>query len=293
MTTPRKQQPVTGFQRSFVVGVDRAVYWFSRHWLAVFNVLVLIYVGLPILAPVLMNAGADGPARVIYTMYKPMCHQMAQRSFFLFGEQYAYPREIAGTDLVPIEAYTDNIADFQGVSDGDWPAFFTAARRFVGNEQLGYKMALCERDIGIYGFVLIGGLVFGLLRYRVKIRPLPLILFIIIGLGPIALDGFSQLFSYWAVPIDGSEPAGIMATLSGLLPLRESTPLLRALTGALFGFMLAWLAYPQVEKGMAGTREDLRVKLSRLEEPASGQPASGKQVASRTTVAPSENPEAD
>jgi len=276
-----------------VVGVDRAVYWFSRHWLAVFNVLVLIYVGLPILAPVLMNAGADGPARVIYTMYKPMCHQMAQRSFFLFGEQYAYPREIAGTDLVPIEAYTDNIADFQGVSDGDWPAFFTAARRFVGNEQLGYKMALCERDIGIYGFVLIGGLVFGLLRYRVKIRPLPLILFIIIGLGPIALDGFSQLFSYWAIPIDGSEPTGIMATLSSLLPLRESTPMLRALTGALFGFMLAWLAYPQVEKGMAGTREDLRVKLSRLEEPASSQAASGKQVASRSAAAPSENPEAD
>jgi len=290
MTAPRNQPPVTGFQRSFVIGVDRAVYWFSRHWLAVFNVLVLIYVGLPILAPVLMNAGADGPARVIYTMYKPMCHQMAQRSFFLFGEQYAYPREIAGTDLVPIEAYTGGIAEFQSVPADDWPAFFAAARRFIGNEQLGYKMALCERDIGIYGFVLIGGLVFGLLRYRVKVPALPLILFIIIGLGPIALDGFSQLFSYWAVPIDGSEPSGILATISNLLPLRESTPLLRALTGALFGFMLAWLAYPQVEKGMAGTREDLRVKLSRLEEPAADQPSPGNPVAGRPAAAPSENP---
>ena len=266
MTVPQGPQPVTGRQRSVVIGIDRTVYWFSRHWLAVFNVLVLIYVGLPILAPALMNAGAEGPARVIYTMYKPMCHQMTQRSFFLFGEQYAYPREIAGTDLQPIEAYVDDIAEFENAPVDDWPAFFAAARRFTGNEQLGYKTALCERDIGIYGFVLIGGLVFGLLRYRIKVPALPLILFIIIGLGPIALDGFSQLFSYWATPTGGGEATGVLASLANLLPLRESTPFLRTFTGALFGFMLAWLAYPQVEKGMAGTREDLRLKLSNLDK---------------------------
>lgn len=265
MTTPREDQPLTGRQRSFVIGVDRAVYWFSRHWLAVFNVLVMIYVGLPILAPVLMNAGVEGPARVIYTIYKPMCHQMAQRSFFLFGEQYAYPRAVAATDLQPIEAYVNGIDEFENIPLDDWPAFFAAARRFVGNGQLGYKMALCERDIGIYGFILIGGLAFGLLRYRIKIRPLPLIVFIIIGLGPIALDGFSQLFSYWTLPADGSAPTGLMATIANLLPLRESTPFLRTLTGGLFGLMLVWLAYPQVEKGMAGTREDLRLKLSKID----------------------------
>jgi len=265
MSSPKPPQPVTGRQRSFVIGVDRAVYWFSRHWLAVFNVLVLIYVGMPILAPVLMNAGAEGPARVIYTVYKPMCHQMTQRSFFLFGEQVAYPREIAGTDLQPIEAYVDDIPEFENVPTDDWPAFFAAARRFVGNEQMGYKMALCERDIGIYGFVLIGGLIFGLVRYRFKVRPLPLILFIIIGLGPIAVDGFSQLFSYWATPLDGSEASGILASVQNLLPLRESTPFLRTMTGALFGFTLVWMIYPQVEKGMARTRRDLAEKLSKVD----------------------------
>ena len=44
MSTPRGQKPLTGRQRSFVIGVDRAVYWFSRHWLAVFNVLHTIRV---------------------------------------------------------------------------------------------------------------------------------------------------------------------------------------------------------------------------------------------------------
>lgn len=263
---PEEEKAVTGWQRSTIIRIDKAVYWFSRHWLAVFNVLVLIYVGLPILAPVLMNAGVTGPARVIYTVYSPLCHQMAQRSFFLFGEQRAYPREIAGTDLTPIEAYIGDIPEFDGVSTDNWPAFFTAARRFVGNEQMGYKMALCERDIGIYGFVLIGGLVFAMVRNRFKIKPLPLILFIIIGMGPIALDGFSQLFSYWASPTNGSAPGEIAATIQRFLPLRESTPALRALTGALFGFMLVWLAYPQVQNGLKGTEQQLREKLQKIGE---------------------------
>jgi uncharacterized membrane protein len=261
-----EKQPVAGRQRAVVVRIDKSVYWFSRHWLGVFNVLALIYVGLPILAPFLMNAGVTGPARVIYTVYSPMCHQMAQRSFFLFGEQSAYPREIAGTDLVPIEAYISDLPEFEGVSEDNWPAFFGAARRFKGNEQMGYKMALCERDIGIYGFVLVGGLVFAMVRSRFRVKALPLILFLIIGMGPIALDGFSQLFSYWATPTDGSTASGIAASIQQILPLRESTPALRALTGALFGFMLAWLAYPQVQKGMLNTEKQLEEKLRRIGE---------------------------
>src|SRR5215211_5979941 len=54
---------------------DRTMAWVSRHYLAVINVFMLLYFGLPILAPTLMNAGATLPANVIYTMYKPLCHQ--------------------------------------------------------------------------------------------------------------------------------------------------------------------------------------------------------------------------
>jgi uncharacterized membrane protein len=266
MTVSPDKKPLTGRQRSVVLGIDRSVHWFSQHWLAMFNLIALIYVGLPILAPFLMQAGMTAPARVIYTIYSPLCHQMTQRSFFLFGEQVAYPREIAGTSLTPIEDYIGEIPEFDGVSADNWPAFFTAARRFVGNEQMGYKMALCERDIGIYGFVLIGGLIYAMIRNRVNVKPLPLILFIIIGLGPIAVDGFSQLFSYWVTPPDGSAGSGLMAQVQQFLPLRESTPAMRAFTGALFGLMLVWLAYPQVNKGMMGTERDLANKLRRAED---------------------------
>ena len=261
MTTSPEKKPVTGMQRSLVIGMDRMIYSLSRHWLAVFNIIVFIYVALPISAPILMKAGVEGPARVIYTVYSPMCHQMTQRSFFLFGEQTAYPREIAGTDLTPIEAYIDDIPEFEGVSADNWPAFFGAARAFRGNEQMGYKMALCERDIGIYGFVFVGGLLYAMLRNRVNIKALPILVFVIVGLGPIALDGFSQLFSYWGAPPDGSTPAGIAAVVESVLPVRESTPEMRSLTGALFGLMLVWLAYPQVNAGMKGTEKNLGEKL--------------------------------
>jgi uncharacterized membrane protein len=271
MTT--NKTPVTGKQRSLVIGIDRSVYWLSKHWLAVFNTIAIIYVGLPILAPVLMNAGLDTPARIIYRVYSPLCHQMTQRSFFLFGDQYAYPREIADTELEPIEAYVGDIPEFNNVEPDNWPAFFTAARRYLGDEQLGYKMALCQRDIGIYLFVLVGGLLYAMLRNRINIKPLPILLFIVIGLGPIALDGFSQLFSYWSTPLDGSEPTGIAATLQSILPLRESTPLLRAFTGAWFGLALVWLAYPHVNESMKGTESHLNAKLSRIktQEPESEQ----------------------
>jgi uncharacterized membrane protein len=263
----KDRTPVTGRQRSIVIGIDRSVYWLSKHWLAVFNTIAILYVGLPILAPALMNAGLETPARIIYRVYSPLCHQMTQRSFFLFGDQYAYPREIAGTDLVPIEAYIDDIPEFNNVEPDNWPAFFTAARRFLGNEQLGYKIALCQRDIGIYLFVLVGGLLYGMLRNRINIKPMPILLFIVIGLGPIALDGFSQLFSYWSTPLDGSTPTGIAATMQSVLPLRESTPLLRAFTGAWFGLALVWLAYPHVNESMKDTESQLGAKLSRIGTP--------------------------
>lgn len=263
MTTPAPQKPVTGKTRSFVIFVDKIIYGIARHWLAVFNIGIALYVGIPmLLAPLLMQVGATGPARVIYTMYSPMCHQMASRSFFLFGEQYAYPRELAGTALTPIETYMPTIPEFANASPdpAQWMTFLLPARRFLGNAEMGYKMALCERDIAIYGAILVFGLLYALLRPRITIKPLPFWGFLLLGLGPIALDGFSQLFSQYGTA------AQALSFFNTVFPLRESTPLFRALTGFLFGFSLAWMAYPRVEEGMQATADDLGARLARISE---------------------------
>ncbi|MEM7331558.1 MAG: DUF2085 domain-containing protein [Chloroflexota bacterium] len=261
-----QKKPVTGRSRNVALSLNKFVYRLSRNWVSFFNLVVGIYVGLPILAPILLNFGVNGPASVIYTMYSPMCHQMASRSFFLFGEQVAYPRELADSSLTPLEAYTADIPEFAGVADDNWADFFIAARNFRGNEQLGYKMALCERDIAIYGFLFIGGLIYAVLRRRYDIKPIPLWAFIMIGMGPIGLDGFSQLFGYYATPIDGSAAEGFGAFLGGVFPIRESSPFLRTFTGAVFGLMLAWLIYPHLNNSFQDTESQIETKLRRIDE---------------------------
>lgn len=261
MTTPAPKKKVTGKSRSLVIFIDKIIYGIARHWLAVFNIGVGLYVLLPMLiAPTLMYVGATEPAKFIYTLYGPMCHQMASRSFFLYGEQYAYPRELAGTALTPIEAYMPDIPGFATASldPAQWTTFLVPARKFLGNAEMGYKMALCERDIAIYGAIFIFGLLYALLRKRINFKPLPIWAFLLFGMGPIALDGFSQLFSQYGTAAEA------LSFFNTVFPLRESTPLFRSLTGFLFGFTLAWMAYPRVEDGMNTTADDLGQKLERI-----------------------------
>jgi hypothetical protein len=90
----------------------------TRHWLAILNLFWVVYAGLPWLAPVLMHVGADGAGRVIYTLYRTQCHQMAQRSLFLFGQQPMY-----------------SLAELQAV----WPEAvgLEGLRAVIGNEEMG------------------------------------------------------------------------------------------------------------------------------------------------------------
>ena len=126
-------------------------------------------------------------------------------------------------------------------------------------------MALCERDISIYLSILIGGLIYGVVRRHGPVRPLPFWLFLIIGLGPIALDGFSQLFSQLFIGL-GAE------SLMRLLPLRESSPLLRSLTGALMGFSIVWLIYPRLDDQFTMTADDIKRRLAARETPSPVEP---------------------
>lgn len=225
---------------------DKITYWLGRHYLGLFNLFVLLYVGMPVLAPALMHNSIEGPARLIYRLYGGVCHQLAFRSFFIFGEQVVYPREAAGvSDILTFNQAT-------GLSEDSSAEAQLAARSFVGNENVGYKIALCERDVSIYAAILLFGLLYALTGRRIP--ALPWYVWILIGLVPIGMDGTSQLLS--------QPPFSLMA-------FRESTPILRIATGGLFGFTTAWFGYPMVEQTMAETRQILAAKLLRLRKNAS------------------------
>ena len=88
---------------------------------------------------------------------------------------------------------------------------------------LGHQMAFCERNTAIYGTMAVGGLAYGWL-HRGAIEPLPIRWYLVLIL-PMALDGMSQLFGF-----------------------RESTWLLRGLTGGLFGAATIWLTFPRLQE---------------------------------------------
>jgi uncharacterized membrane protein len=179
---------------------------FATHWLAIFNTIWAVYAFTPFLAPIFLRLGWTVPAQAIYTFYSILCHQLPSHSYFLFGDDFAPPTSAL-------------IAS--GMSEST--NLFTQ-RMFIGNADIGWKVAFCERDVAIYITVFFTGLLYSFVRDR--LRPLPFKIYLLF-LIPIAVDGVTQLFG-----------------------LRESNWWLRTLTGALFGFASVWLAYPYVDDAM-------------------------------------------
>jgi len=108
----------------------------------------------------------------------------------------------------------------------------------------GYKMAFCQRDTAVYGTIFVAGVLYGLLRPRVK--PLPVWLAVLMAL-PMAVDGTGQLFGFW-----------------------ESTAWSRVITGALFGFALVWLVYPYVDEACGEIRATVVEKFHKADIPLPG-----------------------
>jgi len=169
--------------------IDRLVRSIARRWLLVFNLLVALYLAVPVAAPFLMHSGHTSAGQLVYLIFRPQCHQLPERSLFLFGEKTIYSLE----EL-----------DAAGVLPG---TTLDKRRMFVGNERFGYKIAFCERDVATWGAILLAGLMFGLTGRRW--RPLPLwgyVLFLI----PLAVDGITQLLGL-------RESTWALRTLSGAL----------------------------------------------------------------------------
>jgi len=244
--TTDKAFQVNSYLTQTVNNADKTSYWISKHYLAIFNLFLILYVGIPFLAPIFKKVGWNVPAEVVYKIYRPLCHQWAFRSFFLFGEQAYYPHAAAKMPgLLTFEQVS-------GLTDLNDPGRLQA-RLFEGNALLGYKIALCERDVAIWGAMALFGVVYALTSR--KLPKLHWLIWVFLGLGPIGLDGFSQLFSQIPIPF-----------IQSILPYRESTPLLRVLTGFLFGLTTAWFMFPLIEESIAETRGLLAKKFTVLKK---------------------------
>ncbi len=187
---------------------NRLIRWVARHWLFLFNLAWAVYVFTPFLAPIFMRLGWQLPAHAIYTIYSSLCHQLPDHSYFLFGPTYA-----PSTEAIAAAGFPTDVGLF-------------LFRRMIGSSEFGYKVALCQRDVAIYGAVLLAGLLYGLLRTHMQIRSLRLWVYGLLVM-PMAVDGVTQLLGW-----------------------HDSNWWLRTITGMLFGLASVWLAYPYVEQAM-------------------------------------------
>ena len=196
--------------------------WFKHNYLHLILGSLFFFISLSFFAPVFLKNGLTFPAKVIYWMDGFFCHQLPFRSWFFFGDQPYYPLASAGIkNIISFEEYFHPATMDFGV-----------IRLITGNSQAGFKMAICQRDIAMYLSLWIFGLIFALMDR--KIKKLPLWIWIVIGVIPLGLDGGAQILGNLNVPI--------MGPLS-----HESTPLLRTITGSLFGLLTGWYIFPSLD----------------------------------------------
>ncbi|OGO29116.1 MAG: hypothetical protein A2W33_03445 [Chloroflexi bacterium RBG_16_52_11] len=208
--------------------------WLAHHWLEIFLIVYGLWVWLPFLAPVLMNMGWSGAGKAIYFIYSFFCHQLPERSIFLFGEKPMYT-------LAEIQAAWQNTIN---------PL---TLRKFIGNETLGWKVAWSDRMISFYTSIWLFALIWPWSRRKVK--PLPLWGFVLFLL-PIALDGGTHMISDLAGIGQGFRDSNqwLAALTNNALPalfyagdaLGSFNSWMRLFTGLLAGLGIVWFAFPLI-----------------------------------------------
>ena len=216
--------------------LERGLYWFSRNWMLVFGIILGLYAGLPFLAPFFMRTGWAGLAKVIYFIYSFLCHQLPQRSYFLFGSKVTY-------SLAEVQAAWRNTLD---------PLVL---RQFIGNANMGWKVAWSDRMVSMFTSLWLFGWLWWPLRHRLKALPWwGLVLFLL----PMAVDGTTHFISDLAGIGQGFRDSNLwLAALTNhaLSPgfyagdaWGSFNSLMRLLTGTLFGLGVVWFGFPYLDE---------------------------------------------
>lgn len=208
--------------------------WLSDHWFGCFLAIYGAWVFAPFLAPFFMQAGWTGPGRAVYFIYSFFCHQLPERSVFLFGPKAMY-------SLAEVQAAWQITLD---------PLIL---RQFIGNESMGWKIAWSDRMISFYTSIWFFAAAWWPLRRR--IGPLRWVGFGLLLL-PMILDGGTHALSDIAGLGQGFRDTNqwLAALTGGVFPawfyagdaLGSFNSWARLISGVLAGLALAWLVFPYI-----------------------------------------------
>jgi uncharacterized membrane protein len=181
-----------------------------------------------------MHLGWMGAGKGVYFIYSFFCHQLPERSFFLFGEKSMY-------SLAEIQTAWQNTSNPM------------VLRQFTGNDVMGWKIAWSDRMISFYTSVWL----FALVAYpmRRSIKTLAWWGFLLL-LFPIAVDGITHAISdlagiglgfrdtnSWLVYLTNNQFA---ANFYAGDALGSFNSLARFITGLLAGLGIVWFVFPYI-----------------------------------------------
>ncbi|RMF48434.1 MAG: DUF2085 domain-containing protein [Anaerolineae bacterium] len=217
----------------------RLGYRLNRNWVWVFVAIYGVWVWLPFLAPLFMHWGWEGAARLLYGIYSFFCHQLPERSLFFFGPKRMY-----------------SLAEIQNA----WQATNNPMilRQFIGNPQMGWKVAWSDRMISAYGGLWLFGLSWGVWqRLTGKAPRFRWWMAALLAL-PMALDGGTHFISDFAGIGQGFRYTNdwLAALTNHAFPasfyvgdaLGSFNSWMRWLTGFLFSWGLAWWIFPLLDE---------------------------------------------
>jgi uncharacterized membrane protein len=208
-------------------------------WFILFVLLAGAYVILPFLALAFLVFGWSSAGKAIYFIYSFICHQLPERSYFLFGPKVTY-------SLSEIQAVWQNTTN---------PLVL---RQFIGNPAMGWKVAWSDRMVSMFTSIWVFGLLWYPFRRRLpKLPTWGLFLFLL----PMALDGTSHFISdFWGIGQGFRDTNLWLAALTGnLFPPTfyagdawgSFNSLMRLLSGILFGLGIVWFAFPYIDESFS------------------------------------------
>jgi len=186
-----------------------------------------------------MHMGFRTLPNVIYFIYSWLCHQLPQRSYFLFGPKLTY-----------------SLAEIQNASRFTYdPAIL---RQFVGSSVMGWKMAWSDRMVSMFVSLWLFGLIWWPFRKHIKALPWwALLLFLL----PMPADGTSNFICDLAVIGQGFRDGNqwLAVITNHIFPASfyagdawgSFNSLMRLLTGIMFGLGVVWYTYPHLDAAIS------------------------------------------
>ncbi len=216
--------------------LSRLTTWLTNYWIWAVCLMLGLYVGLPWLAPIFMKVGWTRAGELIYLLYSTQCHQLPERSFFLFGPKTM----LSLSEVQNAWKNTNN------------PLIL---RQFIGNPEIGWKVAWSDRMVYMYTSSILFALLFFGPR-RKTLKPVPWWGFLLLLL-PMVLDGITHFISDLNGIGAGFRDSNLWLAILTNHTFSDSFYIgdalgsfnswMRLISGLLFGLGVVWFLFPHIQ----------------------------------------------